>query len=132
MLLRMKNTPKRFLALHALQERANEIFFPNALFRPLDGDLMVAGEGIHPTVILAGPLAQDFLGDRARLMNVAEEMDDVLRPGQQRDVPQNDDAVETVIAKNQQAAKQSGEGFHRSSSMLLPLTTRSSDRGPME
>jgi 23S rRNA-intervening sequence protein len=46
---------------------------------------------------------------------VAKEMDDILRPGQQGNVSQNDDTVETVVYKSQQAAKQLCEGFHRSS-----------------
>jgi len=51
------------------------------------------------------------------LANVAEEMHDVLGPGQQRQVSLDDDAVETVIYKNQEACKELREGFHR-----LPLS----------
>src|SRR4029450_10545059 len=38
-----------------------------------------------------------------------EEMHDVLRPGQQREVALNDDAVETVVYKAEQAAKRIAE-----------------------
>jgi hypothetical protein len=76
---------------------------------------MVAGKGIHPTVILVGPLAQNIFGDGAGLVHVAKEMDNIFRPGQQGNVPQDDDAVETVVYKSQQAAKQLCEGFHRPS-----------------
>jgi hypothetical protein len=41
-------------------------------------------------------------------------MHDVRGPRQQRNVPRNDDALETVIYKNQEAFKQLREGFHRS------------------
>ena len=81
------------LPLHTLLIGADIVLFPHALFRPLDGDLMVAGEGLHPTVILVGPLAQNVFGDGAGLVYVAKEMDDILRPGQQGNVAQNDDAV---------------------------------------
>jgi len=46
-------------------------------------------------------------------VHVAEEMDDVFRPRQQRQVSLDDDAVETVVYKSQQAAKQLVEEFHR-------------------
>src|SRR5437660_588837 len=48
-------------------------------------------------------------------MHVAEEMDDVLGPRQQRQIFLDDDTVETVVYKSQQAAEQLAEGFHRSS-----------------
>ena len=73
---------------------------------------MVAGERFHPLLVFAGPLAQGFLGDGVHPVHVAEEMDDVLGPCQQRQVALDDDAVETVVYKSQQAAKQLGELFH--------------------
>ncbi len=68
------------VALHAPQMRADVILLPHALFCPLDRNPLVTGEGIHPTVVLAGALAQNVLGDHARVMEVAEEINDVLRP----------------------------------------------------
>jgi len=76
---------------------------------------MVAGESFHPTLILLGSLGQNLLGDGINPMHVAEEMHDVLGPRQQRQVSLDDDAVETVVYKSQQAAEQLAEGFHRSS-----------------
>jgi hypothetical protein len=52
-------------------------------------------------------------------VHVAKKINDVLGTGEQRDIPLDDDAVETVVYKSQQAAKQLGKGFHRSSWMLL-------------
>src|SRR3954447_9161469 len=46
-------------------------------------------------------------------------MNNVLRPCQQRNVAQNDNAVETVVYKSQHAAKQRCEGVHRSSPVVL-------------
>jgi len=45
-------------------------------------------------------------------VQIAEEVDDVLRPGQQGDVAENDNAVEAMVYKSQQAAKQRREQFH--------------------
>ena len=58
---------------------------------------MVAGESFHPLLVFAGPLAQSFLSDGMDSMHVAEEMDDVLGPCQQRQVALDDDAIETVV-----------------------------------
>jgi len=103
------------------------------LLGPLNGNLAIAGEGIHPPVILGGPLAQDFLGDGSHAVHVTEKVHDVFRPRQQRQVAQDDDAVETVVYQGQQAAKEPDEIFHRSSSSFaLASTTRASDRGPVE
>ena len=44
-------------------------------------------------------------------MYVAEKMHDVLRAGQQRQIPLNNDAVETVIYKDKEAFKQLREGL---------------------
>jgi hypothetical protein len=46
-------------------------------------------------------------------------------------IPVDDNAVEAVIYKNEQAAKQLCESLHRSSPSVLVLTTRSSDRRPV-
>ena len=77
---------------------------------------MVAGEGIDPLVVLGGALAQDVLGDGADTMYVPEEVHDVLRAGEQRQMAEDDDTVETVVYESQQAAEQLGKFFHRSSS----------------
>ena len=44
-------------------------------------------------------------------MHVAEEMHDMLGPGQQRQIALDNDAVETVVYKNQEAFEKLGEGF---------------------
>jgi hypothetical protein len=57
-------------------------------------------------------------------MHVAEEMDDVFGTGQQGQVPLDDDAVETVVYKNQEAFKKLREGFHRSPPQMVWLDTK--------
>jgi hypothetical protein len=64
-------------------------------------------------VVILGALTQDFFADGLDLVNVAKEMDDVLRAGEQRQMAEDDDAVETVIYQGQQAAKQLCKGLHR-------------------
>jgi hypothetical protein len=45
---------------------------------------------------------------------------------------EDEDTVETVVYQGQQAAKQLGEGLHRSSPVVLAWTTRSSARRAVE
>jgi len=77
---------------------------------------VIAGEGLNPLVVLDGALAQDILGDGADTVHVTEEVHNVLRPGEQWQMAEDDDAVETVVYECQQAAKQPRKFFHRSSS----------------
>jgi hypothetical protein len=94
---------------------------------------VIARKGLHPRIVFGGPLAQDLLGDRRNSVHVAKEVDDVFRAGQQRQMAPDHDPVETVVYNCQQAAKQPGKVFHRSSSSLaLASTTRALDRGPVE
>jgi hypothetical protein len=79
----------------------------------LEWNAVIAGESFHPALVLVRPLAQDLFGDGIDAVDVAEEMDDVFRTGQQRQISLNDDAIETVIYPNQQVAEQLAKGFHR-------------------
>jgi hypothetical protein len=56
-------------------------------------------------VVLGSALAQDFLGDGADAVHVTKEVHDVLRAGQQWQVAEDDDAVETVVYEYEQAAE---------------------------
>jgi hypothetical protein len=57
-------------------------------------------------------------------VHVAEQVHDVLGPGQQWQIPLDDDAVETVISKNQEALKKLRESFHRSPPPKVWLDTK--------
>jgi hypothetical protein len=98
-----------------VQPGANVIFFADTFFGPLHGDLVVAGERLHPTLILAGPLAQHRLVHHRNADHVAEEVDHLFRARQPAQISVDDDAVEAVVYKDQQAGKQLCEKFHRSS-----------------
>ena len=65
-------------------------------------------------------------------MDVAEEVDDALGAGEQGQMAEDDDTIETVVYQGQQAAKQLCEGLHRFLPLILASRTRSSDKEPME
>ena len=83
--------------LHLSQARPYVVFLANALFRPLQGNVTFLGKRLHPAVVILGALTQDFFADGLDVVNVAEEMDDVLRAGEQGQMAEDDDAVEAVI-----------------------------------
>jgi hypothetical protein len=57
------------------------------------------------------PFGQHILGERGDAVRVAEEMDDVLGPRQQREVALNDDAIETLVYKPEQRRQTACERF---------------------
>ena len=103
--------------LHAAQPGPDVIFFTDTLLGPLHGDLVVAGERLDPSPIFAGPFAQHRLVHHRNPDHVAEKVDHLFGARQPAQIPMDDDAVETVVYKNQQAGKQLGEQFHRSSGL---------------
>src|SRR6266478_9002416 len=104
--------------LHPPQPGTHIVLLAHSLLSPLDREMVIASEGLDPVVVLNGPLPQDFLGDGASAVHAAEEVHDVLRTGQERQIAEDDDTVETVACKCQQFTKQFGKFFHRSSSSL--------------
>jgi hypothetical protein len=60
---------------------------------------MVLGVGGNPAQVLISPLPKRFLADAIDLLYCSEEVHDVLRTGQRREIPANHDAVEAVIGK---------------------------------
>jgi hypothetical protein len=91
------------------------VFLAETLLGPLDGDLVIAGEGIHPIAVIVGAPAEQFLADDRNFQNLPKEEHDLFGPGQSAEVAVNDDAVEAVVYKNQQVGEQLCEEFHRSS-----------------
>jgi len=100
------------LPLHVGPVGTNVVFLLQFLglerlrIRPLDGDTVVAGECLDPLLVRLRPFGQGLFGNRVHPMHVTEKMHDVLWAGQQRQVALNDDAIETVVYKQEQAAKQ--------------------------
>ena len=100
--------------------------------RPLDRDAMITRERVDPLLVLLRPFGQHVFGDGVHAVHVAEEMHDVLRTGQEGEIALNDDAIETVVYKLEQAAKQLVKGLHRSAPLMLASATRSSVRRLVE
>jgi hypothetical protein len=69
------------------------------------------GEGFHPSVVIVSPLTQDLFADGVDEVDVTEEMDNVFGAGEQGQMTEDDDTVETVVYQGQQAAKQLCEGI---------------------
>src|ERR1700730_14674998 len=105
-------------ALYSSQVGTNVVFLAYSFFGPLHGNLTFLGEGFHPAMVIVGSLTQGLFADGTHLVDVAKKVDDVLGAGEQGQMAQDDDAIETVIYQGQQAAKQLCKGLHRS----LPLT----------
>src|SRR5882672_5688980 len=108
------------------------ILFTDSLFGPLDGDVVVAGVSFNPVLVVVGALAEHFFVHHRHAEDLVEEVDDLLRPRQTAQVTMDDDAVEAVVYKNQQAGIQLCKKFHRSSVLDRFSATRSSVRRPME
>src|SRR6202165_5008755 len=113
--------------LHPLQVGPDGFLFADPLLWIQHRDLVVSSVAFHPSPVLRRALCQDLRRDRIYPVHVAEKMHDVFGPGQQRQVPLDDDAVETVIYKNQEAFKKLREGFHRSPPLMFGWIPKSSD-----
>src|SRR6516225_5133682 len=97
-------------ALQASQVGTDVVFLADPFFGPLHRDVAFLGEGFHPAVVIVGPLTQDFFADGVDVVDVAEEVDDVLGAGEQGQMTEDNDTVETVVYQGKQAAKQLCEG----------------------
>jgi len=90
------------LLLHATQRGQNVVLFAGSLFGPFHRDFVVAGEGLDPAPVIVGALAEDLFAHHRDAKNLPEEVDHLLRSGQAAQVTVDDDAVETVIDKDQE------------------------------
>src|SRR6202022_776465 len=110
---------------HPSQRGQHVIFLANTFSCPLNRDLMVAGESLHPVLVIVRALAESFLAHHQNAEDLAPEMHHLFGPGQPAEVTVDDNAVETVIYKNEQAAKQLSKPFHGNHSTMAGLR-----RGP--
>src|SRR5438876_2352863 len=130
--------PESLPAFEAGAVRADVVFSLQALglqrlvISPLNGNPVVTSERVHPPLVLLRSLAQGLFRDRVDAVNVPEEMDDVRLPRQQRQIALNDDAIETAVYKDEQAAKQLVNGLHRSSPLMRVSATPSCARRLVE
>jgi hypothetical protein len=49
-------------------------------------------------MVIVGSLPQDFFADGLHVVDIAEEVDDVFRAGEQGQMPEDDDSIETVTS----------------------------------
>src|SRR5215831_17732472 len=68
------------LLQHFPQPGLNIVFLAHALLGPFDGDLVIAGKGLDPVLIVGGALAQDLLADDGNTYDAAKEMHNLFRP----------------------------------------------------
>jgi hypothetical protein len=66
---------------------------------------MIPREGLDPLLVLLRAHLERLFGDGINPVHVPEEVDDMLLAGQQRQVPLDDDPIETVVDKGEQAPK---------------------------
>jgi hypothetical protein len=104
--------PVSVLLRHAAQRGQHVILFANAFPRPLHGYSVVAGEGFHPVLVIVGALAENFLAHHRNAKDLANEMNYLLGPGKAVQVAVDDDAVETVIYKNEKRPEKPVECVH--------------------
>jgi hypothetical protein len=73
------------------------ILLAHPFLGPLHWDPTFLGQVFHPAVVIVGSLTQDFFADGLDLVEVAKEVDDVFRAGEQGQMAKDDDAIETVL-----------------------------------
>jgi hypothetical protein len=92
--------------LHATEPRPHVILFADPFLRPLDGSLVIASECLYPLPVIASPLTESSFVDYRDAHHFAEKIDHLFRAGQAAQVAMDDDAVEAVVYKNEQAVEQ--------------------------
>ena len=75
---------------------------------------MVSGIGFHPVLIIVSAAAEHFFFHHWDVENLTEKVDHLLGPRQAAEVAMDDDAVEAMVYKNEQAVEQLCEDLHRS------------------
>jgi hypothetical protein len=58
------------------------VLFTEALFCPLDGDLVIAGLGLAPVAVIVGALTQHLLAHDRNTQNLTDEMDYLFGAGE--------------------------------------------------
>src|SRR4029077_10424675 len=81
------------------------VFLAHPLFGPLDRDIMIAGEGLDPVLVVGRSLAQDLFAEHRNANDVSEKVHHLFGPRQPTEVAVNDNAVEAMVNEQQQAAE---------------------------
>jgi hypothetical protein len=97
--------PVSILPHQTMQAWRHVVFFADSLFRPLDGDVVVAGIGLDPVPVIFGALAKHFWTHHREAQNLTDEIHHLLGSRQTTQVAVNDDAIEAVIDEGQQTSE---------------------------
>jgi hypothetical protein len=68
------------LLAHPAKPWQDIILFADTFLGPLDGNLVVAGKGFHPVLVVIGTLAEPLLAHDWNADHLAKETDHLLRP----------------------------------------------------
>jgi hypothetical protein len=71
--------PVRVLPQHFAQPRLHIVFLTHALLGPLNGDVVIAGKGLDPVLVVGRPLAQNVFADDGNADHPVEEMHNLFR-----------------------------------------------------
>src|ERR1700736_6028243 len=100
------------LLAHPAQPWQDIILFADTSLGPLDGNLVVAGKGFHPVLVVIGTLSDHLLAQDGNPDHLAKEMNHLLGPRQSAQIAVDDDPVEAVVNKEQKLTKERLEQFH--------------------
>jgi len=89
-----------------MQSRQDVVLFAHSLVSPFDGDVVVAGVGLYPTLVIVGAPAEDFFVYYRDAENLAEEVEHLLGSGQAAEIAMNDDRVKAMVYKDDQAVEE--------------------------
>ena len=89
------------LLAHPAQPGQDVILFADPFLGPLQGEVVVAGKGFHPGLVVGGALAEDFLAQDGDPEEFAKEMNDLLRSRQPAQLAVDDNSIEAVVYKEQ-------------------------------
>ena len=120
------------LGAAAVQGRADQVLLALTGRRPFQRDVVFAGEGGDPAIVIVGALAEHFSGEDGRAQEIAEERHDVPLVLEERQLAVKDDAVEGEVKELNPGAKKLKQGLHRE---MVPVrgeasTPHDSNRNP--
>jgi hypothetical protein len=97
---------------HAPQEGTDVVFPTYPFFSPFDPNRMIASEGLHPVLVIRGPLAKHVLVDHANAQHVAKKVDHLFGTRKAAEISMDDDPIKTVVYKDEQITKEFRESLH--------------------
>jgi len=94
--------PEPLLLLRLLQPGPDVVFLPHAFLSPFHRDLVVAGVGFDPPLVVARTLAQQLFGHHRFAHHVPETFHHLIGPRQSAQISVDHNPVEAVVYKYKQ------------------------------